>query len=210
MAIRSLQGELSSRQKELLDYIEEVSGHEHRMPSYREMAAALKLSAVGSVQDLVGALVEKGYLTRNGRHLLLSERRQSAVTHVPVVGVVAAGSLSEAIENNLGVTAFSSELLKTQRGRTVFALRVQGQSMVEAGILAGDLVVVQSQESYKSGDTVVVRYQEEATVKELYFQKNGDVVLRPRNSKMQDIVIASKETESLEFLGKVLAVQRML
>jgi len=202
--------ELSARQKELLTYIEDVSGRDHRMPSYREMAAALKLSAVGSVQDLVSALVDKGCLVRNGRHLLLSEKRQSAVVHVPIVGVVAAGTLTEAIENNLGVVAFSSDFLSTKKGRSVFALRVQGQSMVEAGILAGDLVVLQSQSDYKSGDTVVARYNGEATVKEVYFQKNKDLVLRPRNSSMKDILIPARELAEVEILGKVIAVQRVL
>jgi repressor LexA len=174
------------------------------------MAAALKLSAVGSVQDLISALVEKGYLTRQGRHLLLSEKRQGSVVHVPIVGVVAAGTLTEAIENNLGVLAFSTELLPRKKTQGIFALRVQGQSMVEAGIFADDMVLVQPQSEYKSSDTVVSRYMGEATVKEIYFQKNKDIVLRPRNSSMKDIVIPASSTASLEILGKVVAVQRIL
>jgi repressor LexA len=131
------------------------------------------------------------------------------------VGVVAAGSLTEAMENNLGVLAFSPELVsakyasKLQQGRNVFALRVQGQSMVEAGILEGDYVVVQAQDEFKSGDTVVARYQGEATVKEIYF-KSKDIILHPRNSSMQDIVFHQKDSQDLEILGKVVAVQRVL
>lgn len=201
---------LSSRQQELLTYIEDISGREHRMPSYREMAGALKLSAVGSVQDLVAALVEKGYLTRQGRHLLLSERRQSSVVHVPIVGTVAAGTLTEAIENNLGVLAFSTDFLSKKKNQSVFALKVQGQSMIEAGIFADDMVVVQPQSDYRSSETVVARYMGEATVKEIYFQKNKDIILRPRNSSMKDIVIPAADTGSLEILGKVIAIQRIL
>jgi repressor LexA len=207
--------ELTPRQKELLSFIEEISGTEHRMPSFREMAAALKLSAVGSVQDLISALIQKDYITKKGRHLALSSKRQSSVVHVPIVGVVAAGSLTEAMENNLGVLAFSPELVsakyasKLQQGRNVFALRVQGQSMVEAGILEGDYVVVQAQDEFKSGDTVVARYQGEATVKEIYF-KSKDIILHPRNSSMQDIVFHQKDSQDLEILGKVVAVQRVL
>ncbi len=173
------------------------------------MAAALKLSAVGSVQDLLSALIDKGYLEKNGRHLGLSRKRQSATVHIPIVGVVAAGNLTEAIENNLGVLALSSSFVSPKKGATVFALKVSGQSMIEAGILEGDLVVVQGQNDFKSGDTVVARYRGDATVKEIYF-KSKDVILRPRNSSMSDIVIKSQDTDDLEVLGKVIAVQRIL
>jgi repressor LexA len=208
--------QLTPRQLELFQYLEDVQGREHRMPSYREMANAMKLSAVGSIQDLVSALIEKGYLRKNGRHLSLSEKKQSSVVQIPIVGVVAAGSLTEAMENNLGVLPFSSDFVaaktsasKFKANKKVFALRVQGQSMIDAGIFEGDYVVVQTQPEYKSGETVVARYQGEATVKEIYF-KSKEIVLHPRNSGMKDIVFTQKDSNDLEILGRVIALQRIL
>lgn len=201
--------QLSKRQSELLDYIEKVVGNDHRMPSYREMATALKLSAVGSVQDLVRALIAKNYLQKNGKHLTLSRRRQSPVTHVPLVGVVAAGGLTPSFESQLGVLAVSSQLISSKKSKNLFALRVQGQSMIDAGIFEGDFVFVSSKESIKSGDTVVVRMGEETTVKEIYFKSKG-ITLRPRNAKLSDMHFDENASKELNILGKVMMVQRVL
>ncbi len=201
--------DLSPRQAELLSYIEGVSSEEHRMPSYREMAAALKLSAVGSIQDLVRVLLEKKYLTKQGRHLVLSSKRQSSVLQVPLVGVVAAGSLTEAIDHHMGMVAFSRHLVSPKKNSHFFALRVQGESMIEAGIFEGDHVVVDAGCEVRSGETVVVRFRGEATVKDIFF-KSKEIVLRPRNKNLKDIVIADEQRSEVEILGKVLLVQRVL
>ena len=201
--------DLTPRQLELLSYIEEVSSEDHRMPSYREMAAALKLSAVGSIQDLVRVLLNKNYLIKQGRHLVLSSKRQSSVLQVPLVGVVAAGSLTEAIDNNLGMIAFSKQLVNPKKYSNFFALRVQGESMIEAGIFHGDFVLVDASSDARSGDTVVARFRGEATVKEIVF-KGKEIVLRPRNKNLKDIVISDDQRCELEVLGKVLLVQRVL
>jgi repressor LexA len=201
--------DLTPRQAELLSYIEEVAGEDHRMPSYREMAAALKLSAVGSIQDLVRALLEKKYLTKQGRHLVLSTKRQSSVLQVPLVGVVAAGSLTEAIDHHLGMVAFSRHLVSPKKNSKFFALRVQGESMIEAGIFHGDYVLVDAASEARSGDTVVARFRGEATVKEIIL-KGKEIVLRPRNKNFKDIVVADEQRSEFEVLGKVLLVQRVL
>ncbi len=203
----AVQKKLSPRQQELLEYIEKVSNSEHRMPSYREMASALKLSAVGSVQDLLRVLIAKNYLQKNGKHLTLSRKRQSPVLHVPIVGVVAAGSLTPSFENQLGVLTVSSQLLNSKKAKNIFALRVQGQSMIDAGIFEGDFVFVSPKESVKSGDTVVVRTGEETTVKEIYF-KSKSITLRPRNSKMSDMHFDENASKELDILGRVVLLQR--
>ena len=200
---------LTSRQAELLCFIEGVANVEHRMPSYREMAAALKLSAVGSIQDLIKALLQKKYLTKQGRHIVLSAKRQSSVLQVPLLGVVAAGSLSEAIEHPMGVMAFSKQLVPAKKNSRFFALRVQGESMIEAGIYQGDYVLVDAGSEARSGDTVVARFRGEATLKEIFF-KSKEIVLHPRNKTLKDIVIFEEQRSELEVLGKVLLVQRVL
>ena len=201
--------DLSPRQAELLAYIEEIASEDHRMPSYREMAAALKLSAVGSVQDLVRALLQKKYLTKQGRHLILSSKRQSSTLQVPLVGVVAAGALTEAIDQHLGMMVFSRNLINAKKNSKFFALRVQGESMIEAGIFHGDYVLVDANCEARSGETVVVRFRGEATVKEIFF-KSKEIVLHPRNKSLKDIVIEEEQRSDLEILGKVLLVQRVL
>jgi repressor LexA len=201
--------DLSPRQAELLSYIEQVSSEDHRMPSYREMAAALKLSAVGSIQDLIRVLLEKKYLTKQGRHLVLSSKRQSSVVQVPLVGVVAAGSLTEAIDHHLGMIAFSRNMVNSKKNSKFFALRVQGESMIEAGIFHGDYILVDSGIEARSGEAVVVRFRGEATVKEIFF-KGKEIVLRPRNKNLKDIVVLDDQRSELEILGKVLLVQRIL
>ena len=201
--------DLSPRQAQLLSFIEEVVGEDHRMPSYREMAAALKLSAVGSIQDLVKALIQKKYLSKQGRHVLLSSKRQSSVVQVPLVGVVAAGSLTEAIDQHLGMMAFSQNLLSPKKNSKLFALRVQGESMIEVGIFHGDYVVVDANSEARSGDTVVARFRGESTVKDIFF-KSKEIILRPRNKNLKDIVISDEQRSELEVLGKVLLVQRVL
>ena len=201
--------DLSPRQAELLAYIEEIASEDHRMPSYREMAAALKLSAVGSVQDLVRALLQKKYLTKQGRHLILSSKRQSSTLQVPLIGVVAAGALTEAIDQHLGMMVFSRNLINAKKNSKFFALRVQGESMIEAGIFHGDYVLVDANCEARSGETVVVRFRGEATVKEIFF-KSKEIVLHPRNKSLKDIVIEEEQRSDLEILGKVLLVQRVL
>lgn len=200
---------LTPRQKELLDFIEKTSSQEHRVPSYREMAVALKVSAVGTVQDLVKALLDKSYLRKVGKHLMLSEKRQSSITHVPIMGVVSAGTLTQSFENSLGVLSFSTQLLPAKKNKRLFALKVQGQSMIEAGIMEGDFVVVNPDLNAQSGDTVVVQLEGESTVKEIFF-KSKSVVLHPRNSKMDDIVLDEQSAKDLELLGRVVLVQRIL
>jgi len=139
----------------------------------------------------------------------LTEKRQSSIVQVPLVGVVAAGSLTEAIDNNLGVLAFSSHLIPQKKSAKFFALRVQGDSMIEAGIFEGDYVLVQSGAEIRSGDTVVARFRGEATVKDIFY-KGKDVVLHPRNKALKDIIISAETKHELEILGKVVVVQRVI
>jgi len=202
-------GNLTCRQNELLEYITECVHSEHRMPSYREMAKALKVSAVGTVQDHVQVLVEKGYLVKEGRQLRLAETRSGPMLSVPIVGEVAAGQLHDAYEVALGTLALSPNLLDSKSdAKDLFALRVKGDSMVDAGIYEGDYVVVRQNIKVKTGDIVVASYAHEATVKEISFSKthSGEVVLIPHNKRLPPIHV--KADEEFRVLGKVVSVQR--
>lgn len=223
---------LTNRQRELLTLIEDSLTHEQRVPSYREMAKALKVSAVGTIQDLVKALLDKGYLEKTDKGLRLAGARQSPSLTVPIIGEVAAGSLQDAFEVALGSMPISPELLKhSGRADDFFALRVSGESMIEAGILPKDYLIVHRGARVRTGDIVVASHRGEATVKELKLPKGGTmasasststadvgskkgsgneavVELIPKNRSLKPIIV--RADEDFKILGKVVAVQRYL
>lgn len=128
---------------------------------------------------------------------------RAEVEEVPLLGVIAAGRPIEAIEDDRGSVIVKKGVL---RGRETFALRVEGDSMVDAGILNGDYVIVWKQESADNGDIVVALIGEEATLKRFYREKNG-VRLEPANPALFPIHVRSGQ---FRILGKVIGVQRFL
>ncbi len=199
------QSQLTERQKELLEHIRSQVASYGRMPSFREMAKALDVKAVGTIQDHVKALIQKGHLTYEQEHLCLVELpRVDNFMEVPIIGEVAAGSLQEAIELNLGTLPFWA----SKPSKSLFALKVHGESMIEAGIFPKDTIVADSKLGVKSGDIAVVSVSGEATVKEIHWpkKKSDPVCLRPRNSSMKDILV--EPTSEFRVLGKVVALHR--
>jgi repressor LexA len=203
----------------LLDFIQDTAGREGRMPSYREMAKALGVSAVGTVQDLVRGLSDKGYValekSSSGKsRLSLGGHRHSPMLTIPIVGEVAAGGLQDAFEVALGSLTLSRDLLDSRSAKSkfekhYFALRVKGESMKDAGILPGDFVVVEKGSSVKSGDFVVAEYQGEATLKEIEMPlKSGRPIrLIPHNETLSPIEI-SPDALDFRVAGRIVAVQR--
>jgi repressor LexA len=202
--------ELTQRQRDLLTFIEKTVQQEQRFPSYREMAKALGVSAVGTVQDHMGALEERGIVEKSGKSWRLSGARQSPSISVPIVGEVAAGALQDAYEVAMGATTLSPELLKSRNLRTqdLFALKVRGESMIDAGIQPGDLVIIQRGNDCRSGDIVVADVEGETTLKELALPKKSSDPIRliPHNSKLSEIQIPANE--KFKILGKVISLQR--
>lgn len=202
--------ELTERQRELLQYIEKTLQKEQRFPSYREMAKALGVSAVGTVQDHMSALEDQGIVEKSGKSWRLSGARQAPSISVPIVGEVAAGALQDAYEVAMGATTISPELLRTKslKSNDLFALKVRGESMIDAGIQPGDLVIIQKSGDWKSGDVVVADVEGEATLKELQMpKKSGEPIkLVPHNSKLETILIPANE--KFRILGKVISLQR--
>lgn len=200
---------LSDRQRELLKLIENSVQQEQRVPSYREMAKKLGVSAVGTIQDHIGALVRFGYLEKKGRAIRLSGHRQSPSLNIPIVGEVAAGALQDAFEVALGTLQVSPATLRHPKdSEAYFALKVRGESMIEAGIYEGDFLVIDKNAKTKSGDIVVAQYQNEATVKTIQYPKNkNDVItLIPHNRTMKPMQV--KASEEFQVLGKVVSLQR--
>jgi len=200
---------LTERQRELLEFIQSYVSQEQRFPSYRDMAKGMNVSAVGTIQDHVQALVDSGSLEKDGRKIRLAQNRQVPVLTVPIVGEVAAGSLQDAFEVSLGAVTVSPDLLKESAGpQDLFALRVRGDSMIDAGIQQGDLIIVHKGARVRNGDFVVADYEGSATVKELQLPKTkgAPIQLIPHNSRMSPIEL--DPSEKFKILGKVVSVQR--
>jgi repressor LexA len=205
--------ELTARQRQILDFIRSEIHRRGFPPSVREIGEAVGLSSSSTVHSHLAALEAKGLLRRDPakpRALEVLDYRDTdravdyeRVQAVPLVGQVAAGSpilAAENIETTLPLPASFA-------GEETFILRVKGESMIEAGILDGDFVVVRQQRSATNGDIVVAMIDEEATVKRFF--KEGDWVrLQPENSSMEPIYADGYADFSI--LGKVVALFRRI
>lgn len=192
---------LSPKQAEVLRYFEREISRTGRPPTYRDIARHIGCDAVGTVQDHVRALIKKGYLQKEpgvARGLKLAHRSESL--DIPILGSVPAGRPIEAIAEAHG----SLSVPNRWRG-DLYALRVQGESMVEAGILDGDYVIIRQQPDAASGQIVVALINGEATVKTLE-KKNGRVRLLPANPRFQPIDLDPRSENGIQ--GVVVSVQR--
>ena len=172
-------------------------------PTVREVQTHFGFRAVESARTHLEALVREGRLTKHtgeARGYRLPGYAGGPFTLAPLIGRVQAGALTEAIEDPEGFVAVE------ERGAELFALRVRGDSMVGAGILEGDIVVVRRQPTAEPGDVVVALVGEEATVKRLR-HRGRRVVLEAANPAYPPIELMPSE---LELLGKVVEVRRSL
>ena len=186
----------SNKAQLIVDYVNQFIQENGYSPSVREIGAAVGLRSTASVSYHIQALQDKGLLLSPGE----KGRKRSIVTNarqgqIPVIGVVTAGVPILACENQEGTMAWAGE-------PGCFALRVRGDSMVGAGILSGDKVVVRPQQTANDGQIVVARIGDEATVKRLY-RRNGQVWLMPENDAYEPI-----DGSEAELIGLVKAVVR--
>ncbi len=196
------------RQQEILDWVKTFI-HDHGMPpTVREIGGAFEIKS-SSVFDLLKALENKGHLRRGGlgaRSLIVedfSQKQECGCVEVRIMGCIRAGSPVEAIEDDHGTIAVKRDLL---RGREAFALKVDGTSMVNAGILDGDYVIVLQQETAEDGDVVVALIDGEATLKRLRLERDC-VRLDPANDSLRPIYV---DPINLRLQGKIVAVHRVL
>jgi repressor LexA len=211
--------ELTERQRQLLEFIEEHVRTHGFPPSIREMADHMGIRSTNGVNDHLKALTKKGYIAKGAGlksraiSLLSRTRRASGrkpeepVVAVPILGRVAAGTPVLSDENFEGTLSMGRSLLPSSRN--LFALRVRGDSMIDRGILDGDMVVVKSQREADSGQIVVALVDGEATVKTFRRLKN-QIRLEPANPDMEPIVIRRQDFASTSILGVVTGVYRQL
>lgn len=193
----------------MLDYIERETSATGVPPSIRQIGAALGISSTNGVRLHLQALQKKGYIRRSQRTSrgIVSLNRLSntaspscsTTVDIPILGRVAAGMPVMAAENHEGSLTLDASLIKNQES---FALRVNGDSMINAGILDGDIVVVRLQQGADNGDIVVALMGEEATVKRFYREKDT-IRLQPENPTM-----APMYSTDVDICGKVIALVR--
>jgi repressor LexA len=206
--------DLTPRQRQVLEFVESEVAHRGYPPTVREIGEALGLSSSSTVHAHLAALQDKGFLTRDPTKPRALEIHYDAESggaverrparHVPLVGDVAAGTGVLAVEN-------VEETLPIPEGFTVdgelFMLRVRGDSMIDAGILDGDFVVVHSQPTAEPGDTVVAGIPgDEGTVK-TFLRRRNKIVLRPENPRLEEMVFDPAE---VTIYGKVVSLLRRL
>ena len=186
----------SDKAGKILEYVNAFVQENGYAPSVREIGAAVGLRSTASVSYHIQALQDKGLLAgpgAKGRKRALSTGIRPG--QIPVIGVVTAGVPILAFENQEGTMAWDGD-------PGCFALRVQGDSMIKAGILNGDKVVVRPQQTAMDGQIVVARIGDEATVKRLR-RRNGQIWLLPENDNYEPI-----DGSEAELIGLVKAVVR--
>jgi repressor LexA len=202
--------ELTERQRQVLDFIKEQVREKGYPPSVREIGDAVGLRSSSTVHGHLKRLESKGYIRRDPTkpraiEILDDEMAESQIIEdliaVPVVGNVTAGQPILAVENVEDYFPLPRDFASDE---AAFMLRIQGDSMIEAGILDGDYVVVRQQPNAENGDIVVALLEDEATVKR-FFKEPDHIRLQPENPIYDPII-----TTDAQILGKVIGVLRRL
>jgi repressor LexA len=202
---------ISPRQKDILEFINKKIKEAGYPPSVREIAKAVNLSSSATVHSHLKKLEEKGYLKRNQSkpraisiltdyENKLSDASHGNMVYVPVVGKIAAGRPILAEENIEDYFPLTEDFIRGKK--EVFMLHVRGDSMVNAGILDRDYIVVRKQESAINGEIIVALIENEATVKR-FFKTGKKIKLMPENDYMEPIVV-----NDVKIIGKVIGVIR--
>lgn len=189
---------LTTSQQKVLDYVRQCA-QDGMCPSVREICSATGLKSTSSVHAHLKTLEERGIISRGeglNRSIKINGEKSASI---PILGKVTAGMPILAVEEVEGYVPISESV---RRGRELFALRVQGESMVNAGILDNDIVVVCKTPTASNGEIVVALIEEEATVKRFY-KENGHYRLQPENDSYSPIIVPQ-----CSILGKVISVVR--
>lgn len=199
-------GKISEKQREILAYLKSEILNKGYPPAVREICEAVHLKSTSSVHSHLEALEKNGYIRRDRTKPRAIEivddnfnltRRE--VVNVPIIGKVAAGQPLLAIENIENYFPIPAEYMPNEES---FLLQVKGESMINAGILNGDHILVQKQSSANNGDMVVALIEDSATVKTFY-KEDGHYRLQPENDTMSPIIV-----DDVTILGKVFGVFR--
>lgn len=196
--------QLTRKQKEFFDFIQEYKNEHDVWPTYREIADHFGYKSPNSVTQNIQALIRKGYLikTDDSEYDIhpdhdLEEAEEEEVSGIPVRGLIAAGYLQEAVETDLGKITLETIFPHLDK---VFALRVSGMSMKDAGIYDGDFVLLMDSD-INEGDIGAVLYNGETSLKRIYKDENG-LRLEPANEDYDHIIIEPDLFEEVRVIGK--------
>lgn len=185
----------------VMDYIRRFTEENGYTPSVREIAQECGIKSTATVHSYLEKLKSRGLLYKADNKKRSMTIGRSAGVSIPLVGTVTAGQPIFAYENYEDYYTFPTSEF---RGDELFMLRVEGTSMINAGIFDGDKIVVRRQPTAENGEIVVALIDDFATVKRLY-RRNGEIVLHPENDALSDMIFADGE---VAILGKVVGLIR--
>ena len=205
--------DLSSKQREILEYMITSVRSKGYPPSVREICEATGLKSTSTVHGHLSRLEKKGYIKRNPskpRAIELLVNTEDEVddygsreyANVPIVGTITAGTPILAVENIESTFPIPVDYLHND---TVFMLKVRGESMIEAGIFDKDLILVRQQNTANNGDIVVALIEEDYATVKTFYRENGHIRLQPENESMSPIIV-----KDVTILGKVIGLFRTM
>ncbi len=201
--------DLTSKQKEVLTFIKKFQAENKYPPSVRQICSALELRSPATIHAHIQNIIDKGYLKRSkqGNHLIELlvpnefEMNNEDIVSVPLLGKVTAGSPIEAIE--MPNEFFSLPTYLIPKHKEVFTLEVSGDSMINAGIFDGDIIIVERCNTAKNGEKVVAMNDENEVTLKTFYKENGYFRLQPENDFMNPIIL-----NNVTILGKAIGLYR--
>jgi repressor LexA len=196
---------LTARQKAIYDFLLKSIREQGYAPSIPEIGARFKIASTNGVSDHLKALERKGYIRRAGKRAIeilsaLGKPALIAVRDIPIVGRVPAGKPFLSEENVEGLLTITDDMASGK----LFALQVKGDSMIGAGIMDGDRVIVKQQGTAENGEIVCALIEGEATLKRFY-KKDGVITLKAENEKYEPITVTQGD---FRIVGRIVALMR--
>lgn len=201
--------DLSSKQNEILTFIKKFIAENKYTPSVRDICKGVNLNSPATVHVHLTNLINKGYIKRNAKNNRLLELMvpnefeiaNEEVVNIPLLGKVTAGNPIEAISNPDEYFPLPVQMIP--KGREVFTLRVSGESMINAGILDNDIVIIERSEIAKNGDIVVAMNDDNEVTLKTFYKEDGYFRLQPENDFMNPIIM-----KNVTILGKAIGLYR--
>lgn len=201
--------QLTEKQTNVLDFIKKFTASHGYPPSIREIGKGLGLSSPATVHTHIKKLCNAGYLKVDNNKFRAMEilvdneyaEKGEELVKVPLLGKITAGSPIEAIERPNEFFSLPANLIPAKE--TIFTLNVSGESMINAGIFDGDIVIVQKQSTARNGDIVVAMTDENEVTLKTYYKENGHFRLQPENDTMAPFIF-----DNITILGKAIGLYR--
>ena len=202
---------LTKRQEDALNFIKTYIVSHGYPPTVREIAEAIGVSSPATVQAHLDCLANKGYIKKGNnknRTIELMVKNEYLeqnldVVDVPLLGKITAGNPIEAIQNPDEYFSLPSYLIP--KGKEVFTLNVSGESMINAGILDGDIVIVERTNTARNGEIVVAMTEENEVTLKTFYKENGHIRLQPENDNMEPFIF-----DNVFILGKAIGLYRKI